>query len=95
MNEKTEKKRGTRKQRFGTVVSNRPDKTIVVRVERRTRHPLYRKTVKRTSKCYVHDELNQANVGDLVEIQETRPLSKLKKWRLVTIVKRTAAAAEI
>ncbi len=86
--------RGTRKNRIGEVVSNRADKTIVVKVERKAPHPLYRKIVKRTRKYYAHDELNQAQVGDRVEIQETRPLSKMKRWRLVTIVQRTATATE-
>ncbi len=94
MTEHTEKTRGNRKKRTGMVVSNRQDKTIVLRVERRTKHPLYGKIVKRSKKYYAHDELNQAAVGDLVEIQETRPLSKLKRWRLVSIVQRTAAAIE-
>ncbi len=89
-----EAKRGYRKKRTGRVVSNRADKTVVVRVERRTEHPRYGKTVKRSKKYYAHDELNQAEVGDLVEIQETRPLSKLKRWRLVSIVQRTAAVVE-
>ncbi len=92
--EKTEKQRGTRKHRTGTVLSNRQDKTIVVRVDRRTQHPLYKKTVIRAKKYYAHDPSNEAQVGDVVEIQETRPLSKMKRWCLVSIVQRAATASE-
>ena len=74
--------------RIGTVVSNKMQKTIVVAVEDRVRHPLYGKTIKRTKKFKVHDENNVCNVGDVVKIMETRPLSKEKRWRLVEIVKR-------
>jgi small subunit ribosomal protein S17 len=80
--------RNTRKERQGVVVSDVQDKTIVVRVERRTTHPLYGKTVKRSKKYHVHDEANEAGVGDTVRIQETRPISKLKRWRLAGIVER-------
>jgi small subunit ribosomal protein S17 len=80
--------RGYRKVRIGTVVSNKMQKTIVVAVEDRVRHPLYGKTIKRTKKFKVHDENNVCNVGDIVKIMETRPLSKEKRWRLVEIVKR-------
>ncbi|HCD09644.1 MAG TPA: 30S ribosomal protein S17 [Thermoanaerobacter sp.] len=80
--------RGYRKVRIGTVVSNKMQKTIVVAVEGRVRHPLYGKTIKRTKKFKVHDENNVCNVGDIVKIMETRPLSKEKRWRLVEIVKR-------
>ncbi|HHW58193.1 MAG TPA: 30S ribosomal protein S17 [Clostridia bacterium] len=80
--------RGNRKVRIGTVVSNKMQKTIVVAVEDRVRHPLYGKTIKRTKKFKVHDENNVCNVGDVVKIMETRPLSKEKRWRLVEIVKR-------
>jgi small subunit ribosomal protein S17 len=80
--------RGHRKVRIGTVVSNKMQKTIVVAVEDRVRHPLYGKTIKRTKKFKVHDENNVCNVGDIVKIMETRPLSKEKRWRLVEIVKR-------
>ena len=89
--------RGHRKERVGEVVSNKMDKTIVVRVERRFPHPRWRKVVTSYSRFYAHDEKNEANVGDLVRIQETRPMSKSKRWRLVTVVNRneeaTAAAA--
>jgi small subunit ribosomal protein S17 len=80
--------RNTRKERQGVVVSDVQDKTIIVRVERRTTHPLYGKTVKRSKKYHVHDEANEAGVGDTVRIQETRPISKLKRWRLAGIVER-------
>jgi small subunit ribosomal protein S17 len=80
--------RNTRKERQGVVVSDVQDKTIVVRVERRTTHPLYGKTVTRSKKYHVHDEANEAGVGDTVRIQETRPISKLKRWRLAGIVER-------
>lgn len=80
--------RGHRKERVGEVVSTKMDKTIVVRVERRYPHPLYKKVVREFKKFYVHDEKNESNPGDRVKIQETRPLSKLKHWRLVEIVER-------
>lgn len=70
----------------GTVVSNKMNKSIVVEIERRVKHPVYEKIVKRTSKMYAHDENNQCQLGDLVVIQECRPLSKTKRWRLVEIV---------
>ncbi|MSU34675.1 MAG: 30S ribosomal protein S17 [Pedosphaera sp.] len=78
--------RGHRKDRMGEVVSNKMTKTIVVRVERRFRHPKFKKVVTSSSKFYAHDEKSQAKVGDLVRIQETRPLSKTKNWRLVEIL---------
>jgi small subunit ribosomal protein S17 len=77
-----------RKVREGTVVSNSMDKTAVVAVVDRVRHPRYNKTVQRTSKLYVHDETNDLNVGDKVRVQETRPLSKLKRWRIVDVLER-------
>jgi small subunit ribosomal protein S17 len=80
--------RNTRKERQGVVVSDVQDKTIVVRVERRTTHPLYGKTVTRSKKYHVHDEANEAGVGDTVRIAETRPISKLKRWRLAGIIER-------
>jgi small subunit ribosomal protein S17 len=76
-------KRGRMKIRVGRVVSAKMQKTIVVEVERLFRHPKYKKTVKKTSKLYAHDEENKCIPGDLVRIAETRPLSKLKRWRLV------------
>jgi small subunit ribosomal protein S17 len=82
--------RGLRKTREGEVVSNAMDKTIIVRVERRVQHPLYGKYLRKWKKYHVHDENNEANVGDHVVIAETRPLSKLKRWRLVEISRRAA-----
>ncbi|MDP8214458.1 MAG: 30S ribosomal protein S17 [Candidatus Euphemobacter frigidus] len=79
--------RGCRKIRRGTVGSDRMDKTIVVEVIRKFRHPLYKKVIKKTTRFYVHDEKNQAQAGDIVEIMETRPTSKTKRWRLVGIIK--------
>jgi small subunit ribosomal protein S17 len=78
--------RGHRKERVGEVVSDKMAKTIVVRVERRFQHPRYKKVVTSFKKLYAHDEQEQAQVGDLVRIQETRPLSKTKCWRLVEIL---------
>ena len=77
-----------RKAREGVVVSTKMDKTAVVAVVDRKRHPRYDKTVQRTSKLYVHDEENDLNVGDRVRIAETRPLSKQKRWRLVEVLER-------
>ncbi len=77
--------RGTRKVRKGTVVSKSGDKSITVRVERRLLHPLYGKVVKTSKKFHAHDEGNVAKVGDTVTIMETRPLSKTKRWRLVSV----------
>ena len=82
----SEEKEKHRKQRLGEVVSNNADKTIVVRVKRRLRHPLYKKVVTRYKKFYAHDEQNAEKVGDAVRIQECRPLSKLKRWELVEVV---------
>ncbi|MCE5360472.1 MAG: 30S ribosomal protein S17 [Acidithiobacillus sp.] len=70
----------------GTVVSNRMDKTIVVLVERRIQHPLYKKYIRRSKKFHAHDQENQCQIGDTVRIEECRPLSKTKTWRLVSIV---------
>ena len=80
--------RNLRKTRVGKVVSNKMDKTIVVAIEDNVRHPLYKKIVKRTIKFKAHDEENTCNVGDRVEIMETRPLSKDKRWRLVNVIER-------
>ena len=77
-----------RKTRRGYVVSDKMDKTVVVEVEDRVKHPLYGKVIRRTSKVKVHDEANAAGVGDLVLIMETRPLSATKRWRLVEILER-------
>lgn len=80
--------RALRKKRIGRVVSDKMDKTIVVAVETKVRHPLYGKTVNRTTKFKVHDENNDAKINDRVLIMETRPLSKDKRWRLVEIVEK-------
>ena len=80
--------RSRRKVRTGVVVSDKMDKTVLVRVDRSYRHALYRKIVSRSSKLAAHDEENQAHVGDTVRVMETRPLSKTKRWRLVDIVER-------
>ncbi|MCM1334152.1 MAG: 30S ribosomal protein S17 [Bacteroides sp.] len=80
--------RNLRKTRVGTVVSNKMEKTIVVAIKDNVRHPLYKKIVKRTIKLKAHDEQNSCNIGDTVEIMETRPLSKDKRWRLVNIIER-------
>jgi len=78
--------RSRRKVFVGKVVSDRMDKTITVAVERRVRHPLYGKYVRKSSKFMVHDEENRCGVGDMVRIMETRPFSRLKRWRLVEII---------
>ena len=83
-----ESARGYRKARRGYVVSDKMDKTIVVEVEDRVKHPLYGKVIRRTSKVKAHDELNTAGIGDLVVIDETRPLSATKRWRLVEILEK-------
>lgn len=80
--------RGSRKVRIGEVVSDAMDKTVVVKVESRVRDPLYKKTLKSTTKFKAHDETNEAGVGDVVKIVETRPLSKTKRWRLVAIIEK-------
>lgn len=80
--------RNARKVRIGTVVSDKMDKTVVVAIEDRVKHPLYGKIIRRTKKFKVHDEQNQCRVGDKVKIMETRPLSKEKRWRLVEILER-------
>ena len=85
--------RSLRKDRVGEVVSNRMTKTIVVRVERRFRHAQFKKVVTRYKKFYAHDEKSEARVGDRVRIEETRPLSKTKNWRLVEVVSRGPAPA--
>jgi small subunit ribosomal protein S17 len=77
-----------RKVREGIVISDKMDMTLVVAVNERVRHPRYGKTVQRTKKLYVHDEKNDAKIGDRVRVQETRPLSKLKRWRLTEVVER-------
>lgn len=80
--------RGRRKTRMGRVISDKMDKTVVVAIETMVRHPLYGKTIRRTTKFKVHDAENSCGVGDLVEIMETRPISKEKHWRVVQIVEK-------
>jgi small subunit ribosomal protein S17 len=80
--------RNLRKERIGVVVSNKMDKTIVIAVKRKVKHPIYHKFVNKTSKFYAHDEQNTCNIGDTVRIMETRPLSKSKNWRLVEVIER-------
>jgi small subunit ribosomal protein S17 len=87
--------RGHRKERVGEVVSNKMTKTIVVRVERRFRHPRFKKVVTRYKKFYAHDEKSEARTGDVVRIQETRPLSRTKCWRLIEIVARNSGVAPV
>ena len=81
-----ELERKFRKERVGNVVSNKMEKTITVVVERKLKHPIYGKFMKSTKKFHAHDEKNECGVGDVVRIMETRPLSKLKRWRLVEII---------
>ena len=84
----TTEKKSLRKQRVGVVTSNKMDKTIAVSVERRLRHPIYGKYVKKSKKFIAHDEKNECSEGDLVKIVETRPLSKRKRWALVEILEK-------
>jgi small subunit ribosomal protein S17 len=80
--------RNLRKIRVGVVTSNKMAKTITVAVERKVKHPIYGKFVKKTTKFHAHDEKNECSIGDLVRIMETRPLSKTKRWRLVEVVEK-------
>ena len=80
--------RNARKEKIGVVTSNKMQKTITVAVERKVKHPIYGKFVKKTTKFHAHDEKNECTIGDVVRIMETRPLSKLKRWRLVEIVEK-------
>jgi small subunit ribosomal protein S17 len=80
--------RNLRKERVGVVVSNKMEKTIVVSVKRKMKHPIYHKLVNKTSKFYAHDEANTCSIGDTVKIMETKPLSKEKRWRLVEIIEK-------
>jgi len=80
--------RNLRKTRIGVVTSNKMTKTITVAVERKVKHPIYGKFVKKTTKFHAHDEKNEASIGDIVRIMETRPLSKTKRWRLVEVVEK-------
>ncbi len=88
MSESNDVRKNPRKVREGVVVSDKMNSTLVVAVNERVSHPRYNKTVQRTKKLYVHDEKNEAKVGDRVRVQETRPLSKLKRWRLTDVVER-------
>jgi small subunit ribosomal protein S17 len=81
-------KRAPHKVRVGTVVSDAMDKTIVVAVESKVRHPLYGKTIKSTTKIYAHDEENQCHTGDIVRVMETRPISRTKRWRMVSVIEK-------
>lgn len=83
--------RGVRKLMLGMVMSTKMDKTIIVQVNRKVRHPLYEKFVSKRTKLYAHDDQGEANVGDIVELTQTRPLSKLKRWRLLRIVQKSTA----
>src|SRR5215471_10316590 len=87
--------RGKRKDRVGEVISNRMAKTIVVRVERRYAHPKFKKVVTGYMKFYAHDEKGEAKVGDRVRIEETRPLSKTKRWRLVEVVEKSSGVTPV
>jgi small subunit ribosomal protein S17 len=84
---------GKRKTKVGRVVSDKMDKTIVVSVERMTRHPLYKRVIRLTNKFKAHDEANEARVGDTVEIEESRPLSATKRWRLIRVISRAGEDA--
>lgn len=86
--ESTTQVRNLRKERIGRVITDKMDKSIVVAVERKVKHPIYGKYMKKTSKFMAHDEQNQAGIGDTVRIMETRPLSKRKRWRLIEILEK-------
>jgi len=94
MAETTQKAQGRRKEVVGEVVSNKMHKTIVVLVTRKKAHPFYGRVIARNKKFYAHDETNQAHVGDVVRLEETRPLSKLKRWKLKDIVRKAALLPE-
>ena len=91
----SEATRAKRKERVGEVISNKMTKTIIVRVERRFPHPTYKKVVTGYKKLYAHDEKSEAKVGDRVRLEETRPLSKTKRWRLVKIEERASGVAPV
>ena len=94
-NTTSEAARGKRKERLGEVISNKMAKTIIVRVERRFAHPRFKKVVTGYKKLYAHDEKCEANVGDRVRLEETRPLSKIKRWRLVEVVERGSGVTPV
>lgn len=87
----TEEKKGNRRELDGTVVSDKMDKTVVIRVERTFRHPVYKKVVRTSKKYYAHDEKNEAKKGDAVRIVEAAPISKLKRWQLIQILEKAGA----
>lgn len=95
MTDSTEQRNTRRKVLVGEVVSDRMQKTIVVEVRRRVRHPRYEKVINKFKKFYAHDEKQEARVGDIVRIEESRPLSRLKRWRLVEIVQRGTAVEKV
>ena len=95
MAETAQKPKPHHKEVVGEVVSNKMAKTIVVKVIRKKAHPFYGRVVAKSKKFYAHDEKNEAHIGDVVRIQETRPLSKLKRWKLVEIVRRAKLAPEV
>ena len=95
MPETTKVDRGNRKERIGEVISNKMAKTIVVRVQRRFPHPEFKKVVTTYKKFYAHDEKSEAKPGDRVRIEETRPLSKTKRWRIVEVVERNTEVAPV
>ncbi len=95
MAETTHKAAGRRKEVVGEVVSNKMNKTIVVEVTRKKSHALYGRVISIDKKFYAHDENNEAHVGDVVRLEETRPLSKLKRWRLKEIIRKTALVPEV
>lgn len=88
----TENQQSRRNEKVGNVISTKMQKTIVVEVEMRKQHPKYKRVIKLTKKFYAHDEENSARLGDVVRIRETRPLSKLKRWRLQEVIRRSALA---
>ena len=94
MAETTAKKQGRRQEVVGEVVSNRMHKTIVVQVTRKKSHPFYGRVIARNKKFYAHDEKNEAHIGDFVRLEETRPLSKLKRWQLKDIIRKAALLPE-
>jgi len=95
MAETQQRAQGRRKEVVGEVVSSRMAKTIVVQVVRKKAHPFYGRVISKAKKFYAHDENNDARVGDVVRLEETRPLSKLKRWRLKEVVRRAALAPEV
>jgi len=94
MAETTSNEQGKRKTVVGNVVSTKMQKTIVVKVTRKKAHPFYGRVIARNKKFYAHDETNQAHVGDVVRLEETRPLSKLKRWKLQEVIRRAALVAD-